>query len=59
MYWNEIFIEPFVDHEPIPLMASKLQDEIWYHGSITRQHAEALLKHVSKVKFIYVLFISV
>lgn len=44
---KNIFIEPFVDHEPIPFMAPKLQDEVWYHGSITRQHAEALLKHVS------------
>jgi len=36
-----------VDHEPLPVMVPKLQDEIWFHGSITRQHAEALLKHVS------------
>lgn len=40
-------LEPFVDHEPLPVMAPKLQDEVWFHGSITRQHAEALLKHVS------------
>lgn len=40
-------IEPFVDHEPLPIMAPHLQDEVWFHGSITRQHAEALLKHVS------------
>lgn len=40
-------LEPFVDHEPLPVMAPKLQDELWFHGSITRQHAEALLKHVS------------
>lgn len=39
-------IEPFVDHEPTPPLP-KLQDEIWFHGNITRQHAEALLKHVS------------
>lgn len=36
-----------MDHEPLPVMAPKLQDEIWFHGSVTRQHAEALLKHVS------------
>jgi len=36
-----------VDHEPIPIMEPKLQDELWFHGYITRQHAEALLKHVS------------
>ncbi|XP_060867330.1 SHC-transforming protein 1 [Metopolophium dirhodum] len=38
-------MQPFVDHEPLPVMVPKLQDEIWFHGSITRQHAEALLKH--------------
>lgn len=43
---NKMLIEPFVDQE-LPIMAPKLQDEIWFHGSITRQHAEALLKHVS------------
>lgn len=42
-----MLIEPFVDHEPLPIMAPKLQDEVWFHGNITRQHAEALLKHVS------------
>lgn len=52
MYWNKICIEPFVDHEPV--MVSKLQDEIWYHGNITRQHAEALLKHVSNLLFVSV-----
>lgn len=41
-----------MDHEPLPIMAPKLQDEIWYHGSITRQHAEALLKHVSFSKIL-------
>jgi hypothetical protein len=40
-----------VDHEPLPVMAPKLQDEIWFHGSITRQHAEALLKHVSGILY--------
>lgn len=42
-----MFIAPFVDHELLPIMMPKLQDEIWFHGGITRQHAEALLKHVS------------
>lgn len=36
-----------MDHEPVPVMVPKLQDEIWFHGGITRLHAEALLKHVS------------
>lgn len=45
-------VEPFVDHESIPVMAPRLQDEIWFHGSITRQHAEALLKHVSYTSLI-------
>lgn len=44
-----MFIAPFVDHEPVPIMMPKLQDEIWFHGGITRQHAEALLKHVSSL----------
>lgn len=38
-----------MDHEPLPVMTPKLQDELWFHGSITRQHAEALLKHVSRI----------
>lgn len=42
-----MLIEPFVDHDPIPVMTPLLQDEIWFHGNITRQHAEALLKYVS------------
>lgn len=42
-----------MDHESVSIMAPKLQDEIWYHGSITRQHAEVLLKHVSYMQCKY------
>lgn len=35
----------------LPVMVPELQDEHWFHGNITRQHAEALLKHVSWMYF--------
>lgn len=48
MYFLYIFSEPFMSNNDIPHNNEfRLQDEVWFHGSIGRQQAEALLHNVS------------
>lgn len=46
-----IFTEPFINNEVVN-SNSRLQEEVWYHGNISRQQAEALLKQVLSAKFL-------
>lgn len=48
MFFMLFFAEPFINNEVVN-SNSRLQDEVWYHGNISRQQAEALLKQVLSV----------
>lgn len=49
IFFNIYVSEPFDESEI--LGGTKLQDETWFHGCISRQTAEAALKNVSLILF--------